>query len=66
VVQAGTAISTRVRSQEQSFNVIDVGDACVTITVNAWIGDRFEPLASEQFAWSEGHWRTVQSNEPAH
>ncbi len=35
VVQAGTATSTRVREQEQSFNAIDVADASVTITVNA-------------------------------
>ena len=38
VVQAGTATSTRVREQEQSFNAIDVGEAAVTITVNGWNG----------------------------
>ena len=40
VVQAGTATSTRVRDQEQSFNPIDIADAAVTITVNAWSGER--------------------------
>ena len=39
VVQAGTATSTRVRDQEQSFNTIDVAEGSVTITVNAWKGD---------------------------
>jgi hypothetical protein len=66
VVQAGTAISTRVRSQEQSFNVIDVAEASVTIAVNAWKGERFEPLAEQQFAWSDGRWRFVAASEPAH
>ena len=32
VVQAGTATSTRVREQEQSFNTIDVAEAAVSIT----------------------------------
>ena len=34
VVQAGTATSTRVREQEQSFNTIDIADGSVTITVH--------------------------------
>ena len=41
VVQAGTATSTRVREQEQSFNIIDIGEESVTITVHAWKGDEF-------------------------
>src|SRR3954471_4079961 len=36
VVQAGTATSTRVREQEQSFNTIDIGEGFVIVTVNAW------------------------------
>ena len=66
VVQAGTATSTRVRDQEQSFNAIDVGDASVTITVNAWMGDRFVPLDAQRYAWAEGHWRLAPTAEPAH
>src|SRR4051794_15409201 len=38
VVQAGTATSTRVREQEQSFNTIDIVDRSATITVHAWKG----------------------------
>lgn len=66
VVQAGTATSTRVREQEQSFNSIDVADGSVTITVNAWEDDRFEPHDSKRYAWEEGRWRIVPIAEPAH
>ena len=66
VVQAGTATSTRVREQEQSFNVIDVADASVTITVNAWKGDGFAALDAQRYAWAEGNWRLASTPEPAH
>jgi 3',5'-cyclic AMP phosphodiesterase CpdA len=66
VVQAGTATSTRLREQEQSFNVIDVGEASVTITVNAWRDREFRPLDAQRYAWREGHWRIAPTEEPAH
>jgi 3',5'-cyclic AMP phosphodiesterase CpdA len=66
IVQAGTATSTRVREQEQSFNAIDVEDASVTVTVNAWKGDRFAPLDAQRYAWAEGRWRLASTVEPAH
>jgi 3',5'-cyclic AMP phosphodiesterase CpdA len=66
VVQAGTATSTRVREQEQSFNTIDVADASVTITVNAWKDECFTALDAQRYAWEEGHWRLTPTAEPAH
>src|SRR6478609_4710808 len=42
VVQAGTATSTRVREQEQSFNTIDIEEGSATITVHAWRGGEFK------------------------
>src|SRR5689334_19547152 len=36
VIQAGTATSTRVREQNQSFNVIDLDDGHVALTVECW------------------------------
>ena len=66
VVQAGTATSTRVRDQDQSFNTIDVADADVTITVNAWKGGRFVPLDAQRYAWEQGRWRILPTAEPAH
>ena len=66
VVQAGTATSTRVREQEQSFNTIDVAEASVTITVNAWRNDGFAALDAQRYAWTEGRWRIASKAEPAH
>ncbi len=66
VVQAGTATSTRVREQDQSFNVIDVADASVTVTVNAWKDEPFVALDAQRYPWEEGHWRIMPPAEPAH
>ena len=66
VVQAGTATSTRVREQEQSFNTIDIAESAVTITVNAWKDDDFRPMDARRYQWQEGRWRTGQAAEPAH
>jgi 3',5'-cyclic AMP phosphodiesterase CpdA len=66
VVQAGTATSTRVREQEQSFNVIEVVDASVMIIVNAWKGDGFVPLDAQRYAWEAGNWRLAAPSEVAH
>jgi len=66
VVQAGTATSTRVREQEQSFNVIDIADDCVTITVHAWKGDDFRPSDAQRYEWQEGRWKLLPTPEPAH
>ena len=66
VVQAGTATSTRVREQEQSFNGIDVADEAVTITVNAWDGEGFVPQDTQRYAWNDGVWRIAPTIEAAH
>lgn len=66
VVQAGTATSTRVRDQKQSFNTIDVGEQSVTVTVNAWQGAKFVPLDAQRFGWRAGQWLKAKAAEPAH
>jgi len=66
VVQAGTATSTRVREQEQSFNTIDIAEGCATITVHAWNGDDFKPADSQRYEWQEGRWKLLPTPEPAH
>jgi 3',5'-cyclic AMP phosphodiesterase CpdA len=65
VIQAGTATSTRVREQEQSFNTIDIGEGFVIVTVNAWQGEAFEPADSQRYEWHEGRWRILKAEEPA-
>jgi predicted phosphodiesterase len=66
VVQAGTATSTRVREQEQSFNTIDVGEGSVTITVHGWQGDEFRPKDAQRYDWQDGRWKSRKQAEPAH
>jgi 3',5'-cyclic AMP phosphodiesterase CpdA len=66
VIQAGTATSTRVREQEQSFNTIDIGEATATITVNAWNGQGFVPNDARAYKWVEGRWKLENTAEPAH
>jgi len=66
VVQAGTATSTRVRKQEQSFNTIDIKHGLVIVTVNAWNGDTFEPADAQPYKYHDGRWRILKAEEPAH
>jgi 3',5'-cyclic AMP phosphodiesterase CpdA len=66
VVQAGTATSTRVREQEQSFNVIDIGDGSATIAVHAWTGEQFRPGSARRYEWRDGRWLVREASEAAH
>lgn len=66
VVQAGTATSTRVRDQGQSFNTIEIDERRVTVTVDAWNGEAFEPTDSQPYQYHDGRWRIVQPEESTH
>ena len=66
VVQAGTATSTRVREQEQSFNTIDIAESCATITVNAWTGEDFRANDARRYERRDGRWVLRKTAEPAH
>jgi 3',5'-cyclic AMP phosphodiesterase CpdA len=66
VVQAGTATSTRVREQQQSFNTIDIDGGRITVTVNAWTGDAFKPADAQPYQFQDGRWRILKAQEPAH
>ncbi len=57
VIQAGTATSTRLRDEEQSFNQIDVDGDGVTLTVQSWSDDRFASADAQQFIREGDHWR---------
>jgi len=65
VVQAGTATSTRVRDEDQSFNTVDVSKQSAAVTVNAWNGDEFVPSDAKRYQWQEGKWKVGKSVEPA-
>ena len=66
VVQAGTATSTRVREQDQSFNTIDIADRGVTVTLNTWADDGFKPADAQPYKFQDGHWSILKAQEPAH
>jgi 3',5'-cyclic AMP phosphodiesterase CpdA len=66
VIQAGTATSTRLREQDQSFNRIDIDGDCVTLTVECWNGDAFTPADSQRHEYADGRWRLVKAAEAAH
>ncbi|MGH6658769.1 MAG: metallophosphoesterase family protein [Sphingomicrobium sp.] len=57
VVQAGTATSTRLRDEEQSFNRIEVDRDGVTVTVQRWSDGGFHSGDSETFHRSGEQWR---------
>ena len=66
VIQAGTATSTRVREQEQSFNVIDLNDGDVTVTIHAWTGSAFRATDAQPYKHREGRWQILKAEELAH
>ena len=57
VVQAGTATSTRLRDEEQSFNLIDVAECDVTVTVQAWDGNGFASRDAQRYRRIDDRWR---------
>lgn len=63
VIQAGTATSTRLRDEEQSFNEIDIDGDNVTLTVQAWADDRFASGDAQRFVREGDRWR-IAAAEP--
>ena len=57
VIQAGTATSTRLRDEEQSFNRIDIAGERVTLTVQRWQGQAFVSGDEQTYAREGDHWR---------
>jgi 3',5'-cyclic AMP phosphodiesterase CpdA len=66
VIQAGTATSTRVREQQQSFNVIDTEDGSITLTVECWNDTAFEPMDAQRYKYQDGRWRIRKAEVVAH
>lgn len=57
VIQAGTATSTRLRDEEQSFNRIDIEGGRVTLTLQSWNGHAFVSGDEQTYAREGDHWR---------
>ena len=60
VIQAGTATSTRLRDEEQSFNRIDIAGDRVTLTVQSWDGQGFVSRDAQSYAREGDHWRLAK------
>ncbi len=56
VVQAGTAVSTRIRGEANSFNHIEAEADHVRVAIEAWTGLRFETAALTAYRFAHGGW----------
>ena len=65
VIQAGTATSTRLRDEEQSFNLLEVGNAEVTVAVQAWDGSGYANRDAQRFVRRGEHWETAAGEQLA-
>ena len=63
VIQAGTATSTRLRDEEQSFNQIDIEGHDVVLTIQAWGGSGFIAGDAQAFRREGDHWRPIKEAE---
>lgn len=62
VIQAGTATSTRLREQDQSFNRIDVAGDRVMVTVETWNALEFKPQDAQVYEREGDHWRIASGS----
>ncbi len=70
VIQAGTATSTRLRDEEQSFNKIEIEGENVTLTVQGWARDKFASGDAQLYIREGDRWRISgakrEMEAPAH
>jgi 3',5'-cyclic AMP phosphodiesterase CpdA len=65
VIQAGTATSTRLRDEEQSFNLIEVASGETTVTVQAWSDGEFASRDIQRFVRRGEHWESASGERLA-
>ena len=63
VVQAGTATSTRVRGDGQSFNRIDIDEHGCMVTIQRWTGEKFVSGDSQKFERHGVQWELAGTGE---
>jgi 3',5'-cyclic AMP phosphodiesterase CpdA len=65
VIQAGTATSTRLREEAQSFNLIARGPGNVAVTVEGWGGDGYRPTDTDRFIRRAMQWESAAGDQLA-
>jgi 3',5'-cyclic AMP phosphodiesterase CpdA len=65
VVQAGTATSTRLRDEEQSFNLLEIVKGQATVAVQTWDGDSFRSRDTESYIRHGAHWQSESGDQLA-
>jgi 3',5'-cyclic AMP phosphodiesterase CpdA len=63
VIQAGTATSTRLRDEEQSFNLIEVVPGKAMIEVQRWDGLGFAQQDADRFVRRGSHWESESGEQ---
>jgi 3',5'-cyclic AMP phosphodiesterase CpdA len=57
VIQAGTALSRRTRKEQNAYNLIDIGEHQVWLTVYMWNGQEFKPIREAAYTYIRDHWQ---------
>jgi 3',5'-cyclic AMP phosphodiesterase CpdA len=60
IVHAGTAMSTRIRQEPNSYNLIRIYGSRISVTVMEWLPPAFRASATASYALIDGHWQTAQ------
>ena len=63
VIQAGTATSTRVRGEVQSFNRIEIDETGIRVTIQRWNGTEFQSGDSQFFERHGAEWRLASGEK---
>jgi 3',5'-cyclic AMP phosphodiesterase CpdA len=64
-IQAGTASSTRLRGEPNSYNLITLDGEDVQINVRSWTGRRFEQSMEKRYRRIEGIWQAQNAGAAA-
>ena len=56
VIQAGTAVSQRLRGETNSYNLLQITPHRVSCAVRLWGGSRFETRDTSNFSFADGKW----------
>lgn len=65
VIQAGTATSTRLRDEEQSFNLLEIVKGQAKVSVQAWDGDTYRSRNAESYVRHGAHWQSASGDQLA-